>query len=403
MEVSGTPNPNIRNNGLIDEVVSLLRTHIRDYAMFIALAVIFIMFGLFTGGNFLSPRNITNLINQTGYIAVLAVGMTLVLIISQIDLSVGYVAGFLGAVAATFMVKYNVPVIIVIPLILVFGTIVGFIQGTTIGRLGVPAFVTTLAFQFMCRGLLSLITQESGTIRIDIPAFNNLSNGYVPNIGNIGGLDLLSLIVGAIAVVLVVISQVKKRKKLIYYRFEVVSRPVFIIKVLFFAAAVATLAIVLASYQGLPWTIVIVSIVVFIYNFLMNNTRLGRYIYGIGGNREAAELAGINVKLVLLFVFCSMGMLAGLSGILFSSRLQSASPVAGAGFELDSIAACFIGGVSTTGGVGKVGNTIIGALVIMSLTNGLNLMGVGIAYQYIIKGIIFILAVAFDVYTRGRK
>ncbi len=394
---------NIHNNGLVNEVVSLMRTRIRDYAMFIALAVIFIVFGIFTGGSFLSPRNLTNLINQTGYIAVLAVGMTLVLIISQIDLSVGYVAGFLGAVAATFMVKFNVPVIIVIPIILLFGTIIGLIQGVTIGKLGVPAFVTTLAFQFICRGLLSLITQESGTIRIDIDSFNSLSNGYVPDIGSVAGMDLLSLIVGAIAVVLVIISQIRKRKKLIYYKFDVISKPVFIFKLLFFAAAIITLAIILAKYQGLPWTIVIVSIVVFIYNFMMNNTRLGRYIYGIGGNREAAELAGINVKRILFFVFCSMGMLAALSGILFSSRLQSASTTAGAGFELDSIASCFIGGVSTTGGIGKVGNTIIGALVIMSLTNGLNLMGVGIAYQYIIKGVIFVLAVAFDVFTRSRN
>lgn len=392
-----------RNGGLLSEVASLARSRIRDYAMFIALAVIFIVFGIFTGGSFLSPRNLTNLINQTGYIAVLAVGMTLVLIISQIDLSVGYVAGFLGAVAAICMVKYNLPVIATIPIILIFGTIIGLVQGLTIGQLGVPAFVTTLAFQFIFRGLLSLVTQESGTIRIDVVPFNNLSNGYVPNIGNIAGMDLLSLLVGVVAVVLIVVSQVRKRKKMLEYRFEVISRPVFAFKLLFFAAAIITLAIVLAKYQGLPWTIVIVSIVVFIYNFMMNNTRLGRYIYGIGGNREAAELAGGNVKRILFFVFCSMGMLAALSGILFSSRLQSASTTAGAGFELDSIASCYIGGVSTSGGIGKVGNTIIGALVIMSLTNGMNLMGVGISYQYVIKGAIFILAVAFDVYTRSRK
>jgi putative multiple sugar transport system permease protein len=396
-------NSSTRNGVLLKEVASLLRTRSRDYAMYIALAVIFIVFGIFTGGSFLSPRNLTNLINQTGYIAVLAVGMTLVLIIRQIDLSVGYFAGFLGAVAAIFMVKFNFPVIAVIPLILLFGIAIGLIQGLTIGQVGVPAFVTTLAFQFIFRGLLSLITQESGTIRIDIKSFNNLSNGFVPDIGSVGGLHLLSLIVGAVAVVLVVISQIRKRKNMQHYNFKVVSLPVFIFMLVFFAAAIISLAVVLAKYQGLSWTIVIVSIVVFIYNFMMNKTRLGRYIYGIGGNREAAELAGINVKRTLFFVFGSMGMLAALSGILFSSRLQSASTTAGAGFELDSIAACYIGGVSTSGGIGKVGNTIIGSLVIMSLTNGLNLMAVGIAYQYVIKGVIFILAVAFDVYTRGKK
>jgi putative multiple sugar transport system permease protein len=391
------------NGGLLEEIVSLLRTRTRDYAMFIALAVIFAVFGILTGGSFLSPRNLTNLINQTGYIAVLAVGMTLVLIIRQIDLSVGYAAGFLGAVAAIFMVKFNLPIIVVIPFILLIGIVIGLIQGVTIGYIGVPAFVTTLAFQFAFRGLLSLITQESGTIRIDIKTFNNLSNGFVPDIGNLGGLHLLSLIIGAFAVILLTISQIRKRKKLQEYNFKVVSIPVFIFMLIFFAAAIISLALVLAKYQGLPWTIVIVSIVVFIYSFMMGKTKLGRYIYGIGGNQEAAELAGINVKRMTLFVFGSMGMLAALAGILFSSRLQSASTTAGAGFELDSIAACYIGGVSTSGGIGKVGNTIIGALVIMSLTNGLNLMGVGIAYQYVVKGAIFILAVAFDVYTRKKK
>ncbi|NLJ40175.1 MAG: sugar ABC transporter permease [Clostridiales bacterium] len=391
------------SGGLINEVTTLLRTRMRDYAMYVALAVIFIFFGIFTGGSFLSPRNITNLINQTGYIAVLAVGMTLVLIIRQIDLSVGYAAGFLGAMAATFMVKFGIPIYLVIPMVLIFGMVIGLIQGFTVSYVGVPAFVTTLAFHFIFRGLLSLSTQESGTIRIDVAAYNNLSNGFVPDIGSVGGLHLVSLIVGAIAVVLAIMAQIKQRKNLLHYNFEVVSLPVFIFKLIFTGAAIATVAVVLAQYQGLSWTIVIVSIVVSIYNFMMNKTRLGRYIYGIGGNQEAAMLAGVNVKRTMLFVFMSMGTLAALSGILFTSRLQSASPIAGQGFELDSIAACYIGGVSTSGGIGKVGNTIIGALVIMSLTNGLNLMGIGISYQYVIKGAIFVLAVAFDVYTRGRK
>ena len=391
------------SGGLINEVTTLLRTRMRDYAMYVALAVIFIFFGIFTGGSFLSPRNITNLINQTGYIAVLAVGMTLVLIIRQIDLSVGYAAGFLGAMAATFMVKFGIPIYLVIPMVLIFGMVIGLIQGFTVSYVGVPAFVTTLAFHFIFRGLLSLSTQESGTIRIDVAAYNNLSNGFVPDIGSVGGLHLVSLFVGAIAVVLAIMAQIKQRKNLLHYNFEVVSLPVFIFKLIFTGAAIATVAVVLAQYQGLSWTIVIVSIVVSIYNFMMNKTRLGRYIYGIGGNQEAAMLAGVNVKRTMLFVFMSMGTLAALSGILFTSRLQSASPIAGQGFELDSIAACYIGGVSTSGGIGKVGNTIIGALVIMSLTNGLNLMGIGISYQYVIKGAIFVLAVAFDVYTRGRK
>ena len=209
--------------------------------------------------------------------------------------------------------------------------------------------------------------------------------------------------VGLIVIVLMVISQIRTRKNMMKYNFKVMSAPAFALKLLLMAALIGTVAVVLASYRGLSWTIVVVGIVVIAYNFMMEKTRLGRHIYGVGGNPEAAALAGIDVKKTLLFVFGSMGMMTALGGLLFASRLQSASTTAGAGFELDAIASCYIGGVSTSGGIGKVTNTIIGALVIMSLTNGLNLMGVGIAYQYVIKGAIFVLAVAFDVLSRARK
>ena len=380
-----------------------LKTKLRDYEMYIALAVIFIIFGIFTDGIFLSPRNLTNLINQTGYIAVMAVAMTLVLIIRQIDLSVGYGAGFMGAIAAIFMIRMGISVWITITLILLLGIGTGLIQGLIIGKVGVPAFVTTLAFEFIFRGLMSLVTSESGTIPIDVQAFNAISNGFVPDIGDIAGLHALSLVVGLIVIVLMVISQIRTRKNMMKYNFKVMSAPAFALKLLLMAALIGTVAVVLASYRGLSWTIVVVGIVVIAYNFMMEKTRLGRHIYGVGGNPEAAALAGIDVKKTLLFVFGSMGMMTALGGLLFASRLQSASTTAGAGFELDAIASCYIGGVSTSGGIGKVTNTIIGALVIMSLTNGLNLMGVGIAYQYVIKGAIFVLAVAFDVLSRARK
>ena len=393
---------NKAKKGTASELLHLVRTHIRDYAMFIALAVIFVLFGIFTNGNFLSPRNLTNLINQTGYIAVMAVAMTLILIIRQIDLSVGYAAGFTGAIAAILMVKAGLPFYITIPIILVLGIVIGLVEGSIISFIGVPAFVTTLAFEFIFRGLLSLVTSESGTIPIFDEGFNAISNGFVPDIGEVGGLHLLSLVVGALAVVLLVVSQIHNRQNLKKYNFEVVSLPIFIMKLVLMAALIGAVAVVLASYRGLSWTIVVVAVVTFIYNFMLNRTKLGRHIYGVGGNPEAAALAGINVKKIMLFCFASMGMMSALGGILFASRLQSASTTGGAGFELDAIASCYIGGVSTSGGVGKVTNTIIGALVIMSLTNGLNLMGVGIAYQYVIKGLIFIVAVALDVLSRRK-
>ena len=387
--------------GFFPELWHLVRTHVRDYAMFIALGVIFIIFGIFTNGNFLSPRNLTNLINQTGYIAVMACAMTLILIIRQIDLSVGYAAGFTGAIAAILMVKAGVPWFLTIPIILLLGIAIGLLEGSIISFIGVPAFVTTLAFEFIFRGLLSLVTSESGTIPIADESFNAISNGFVPSLGFLDA-KTIPLIVGALAVVLLVISQIKTRKNLQKYNFEVVSLPIFIMKLVLMGALIAAVSVILSKYRGLSWTIVVVAVVTFIYNFMLNRTKLGRHIYGVGGNPEAAALAGVNVKKIMLFCFASMGMMSALGGILFASRLQSASTTGGAGFELDAIASCYIGGVSTSGGVGKVTNTIIGALVIMSLTNGLNLMGVGIAYQYVIKGLIFIVAVAFDVLSRRK-
>ena len=392
----------IKKEGVFGEIKQILTSHIRDYAMYIALAAIFIIFGFVTGGSFLSPRNLTNLINQTGYIAVMAVAMTLILIICEIDLSVGYVSGFLGAICAILMIRVGLSMWIVMPLILVMGVVIGAAKGLIVTKMGVPAFVTTLAFEFAFRGLLSLSTSVSGTIPISIDAFNAISNGFVPDIGKIGGMHALSLIVGVIVIALMIVSQIKNRKKMQKYNFPVSSKPVFIITLVFLAVIIGAVAVILSLYKGLSWTIVIVAVVVLAYNFLMEKTKLGRHIYGVGGNAEAARLAGINVENIRLFAFCSMGLMTALGGILFASRMQAASTTAGAGFELDAIASCYIGGTSTSGGIGKVTNSVVGALVIMSLTNGLNLMGVGIAYQYIVKGIIFIAAVAFDVYNRKK-
>lgn len=392
----------VKKNGVLGELLWMLKTRIRDYAMYIALAAIFIIFGFTTGGSFLSPRNLTNLINQTGYIAVMAVAMTLILIICEIDLSVGYVSGFLGAVCAIMMCRMGISMWIVIPIILILGVLIGAAKGLIVTKMGVPAFVTTLAFEFAFRGLLSLATSESGTIPIPIDKFNAISNGFVPDIGQIAGMHALSLIVGALVIVLMLVSRIKNRKKLQKYNFAVSSKPVFIITSIFMAVIIGAVAVILSMYRGLSWTIVIVAVVVLAYSFLMEKTRLGRHIYGVGGNPEAARLAGINVENIRLFAFSSLGLMTALGGILFASRMQAASTTAGAGFELDAIASCYIGGTSTSGGIGKVTNSVVGALVIMSLTNGLNLMGVGIAYQYIVKGIIFIAAVAFDVYNRKK-
>lgn len=390
--------------GLGQEIVTLVKENIRDYMMYIALVIIMAFFTWKTNGGFIQARNISNLINQAGYVAVLAIGMTLILILKHIDLSVGYVAGFCGAIAAILMTQYGVNEWLAIVIVLLIGLVIGLYQGLLVTRIGVPAFVTTLAGMFIFRGLLSLSLQKTGTIIVPNKGFNALSNGFIPDIPGVNlGVHVLTLIIGVIAVVLVIFSQIKARRNKIKYNFQVTSTPVFIFTLVFISAIIMAIIWVLAKYSGIPWAAVIVGVVLIIYNFMLNKTRLGRYIYGIGGNDQAAELSGINVKKVTLFAFCSMSVLAALSGVLYTSRLQSATPTAGLAFEMDAIASSYIGGVAVSGGIGKVTNTIIGALVIMSLTNGMNLMGVDISYQYIVKGIIFIIAVAFDVRTRSKS
>jgi putative multiple sugar transport system permease protein len=385
------------------EFLHLLKANVRDYMMYIALVIIMIFFTWKTNGSFITARNLSNLINQSGYVAVLAIGMTLILILKHIDLSVGYVAGFSGAVAAIILTQLKVNVWLTILLVLIVGLLIGLYQGILVTRVGVPAFVTTLAGMFIFRGLLSLTLQKTGTIIIPDATFNALSNGFIPDIPGLDmGIHVLTVVIGVIAVALVIFSQIKARRNRLKYNFKVLSMPMFLVSLIFVTTIIMTIIVVLAKYSGIPWTAIIVAIVLLIYNFMLNKTKLGRYIYGIGGNDQAAELSGVDVKAVTLFAFCSMSVLAALAGVLYTSRLQSATPAAGLGFELDAIASSYIGGTAVSGGIGKVTNTIIGVLVIMSLTNGMNLMGVDVSYQYIVKGIIFIVAVAFDVRTRKK-
>ena len=389
-----------------NELKQLLKKNIRDYGMYIALFVIMAIFAIATDGVFISSRNISNLLNQMGYIAVLAIGMTLVIVIRHIDLSVGFLAGFLGAVAAIALTAWGLPVWLVVPMVLVFGILAGQITATTVARFGIPSFVATLAGWLIYRGALLQATLKTGTIIIPNDAFNALGNGYIPDIpleGFLPGLHKLTLLIGFIAAILMVISEISSRKKKIEYEFEVPSRNIFIIKLIFMVLLIGAITYVLAGYNGLSWTAVIVLVVTLIYHFLTTQTFLGRHIYAVGGNPEAAELSGISVNKITYVVFGSMGMLSALSGMLYASRLQSATTTAGTLFELDAIAAAYVGGVSSAGGVGKVTGSLIGAIVMVSLTNGMNLMGIDISTQYIVRGAVLVAAVVFDVATRKRS
>lgn len=388
---------------LFNDLKTMLKKNIREYGMFIALFAIMLVFSILSDGVFMSPRNISNLINSMGYIAVLAVGMTLILIIKHIDLSVGYVAGFLGAVAAMLMTTMDLPVFLVIPIILVLGILIGLFNGLLVSRLQLPAFVVSLAGMLIFRGALLQVTAKTGTIIIPNKAFNNIGVGYIPDpIKLIPGFHTLTLVIGILFIVFYILGEFKNRRNKLKYQFEVVPIKIFYLKMLFISALIAYVTYILSGYNGLSWTVVIVLIVVGLYHFLTTKTVLGRHIYAVGGNDEAAKLSGIDVKKVTLFVFASMSMLSALSGILYTARLQSATVTAGTGFELDAIASAYVGGVSAAGGVGKVTGSIIGALVMASLTSGMNLLNVGASYQYIIRGAILILAVVFDVQTRNK-
>lgn len=388
---------------LLGEAGTLLKVNIREYGMYIALFVIIVIFSIMTDGLFMSSRNISNLLDATGYTAVLAVGMTLVIVIRHIDLSVGFAAGFMGAIAAILMTQAGVPFYLTIPIILVLGIVIGMFNGVLVASVGIPSFVSSLAAMLIFRGALLQVTEKTGTINVPSDHFNAIGNGYLPEIAEVGGLKVLSLILGLVVILLYIYFEFKNRTNKQKYNFEVVSKGIFTIKLIFVSAIIAYVTWILSGYNGFSWTVIIVLGVVLIYHFLTTKTVLGRHIYAVGSNPEAAHLSGINVKKITYIVFGSMGLLSALSGILYTARLQSASTTAGTLFELDAIAAAYVGGVSAAGGVGKVTGSIIGAIVMASLTSGMNLLGVGISYQYMIRGGVLAAAVIFDVMTRKKR
>ncbi|MCR5253054.1 MAG: sugar ABC transporter permease [Treponema sp.] len=384
--------------------LTIIKRNMRSYGMFIALLAVMLFFTATTEGLFMTARNLSNLFDQTGYVAVLAIGMTLILIDLQIDLSVGYVCGFIGAIVAQIMrVAPGVPVVVLVLAAMVIGILVGAYQGFLVAKCEVPPFVVTLAGMFIFRGALLLVTGSTGTIIIKNETFNALGNGFIPDIGGEHDIHILTMILGIALVGCLIGSEIKARANKAKYGLSDSPKTLFIAKLFFMAVLILFFTTKLAQYHGLSWTIVIVLVVLGIYHFITNNTVLGRHIYAVGGNREAAQLSGIKVEKILMFVFCNMGMLAGLAGVLFAARLQSATPTAGNAFEMDAIASSYVGGTSASGGVGKVTGTMIGALVMSSLTNGMNLMGVGISLQYIVRGAVLIAAVLFDVRARRVK
>ncbi len=397
---------NIRSKSNIGESLkTIFRNNIRQYTMLIALVVIIILFQVLTDGILLVPMNVTNLILQNSYVFILAIGMTLCILTGgNIDLSVGSVVAFIGALAGILIINNKMPVFTVVLICLAVGLLIGLWQGFWIAYVRIPAFIVTLAGMLLFRGLTVKLLQ--GLTLSPFPAsFQAISGGFLPDIfSGIGGkLNITTLIVGIALSVIYTLIELKNRAEKQKYNFEDIPFSLFIAKILLIVSATMLFTYWLAAYKGIPIMLVIIGTLIFIYTLITSKTIPGRYLYAMGGNEKSAKLSGINTNKVLFFAYVNMAVLAAIAAISFTSRLNAASPQSGLNFELDAIAACFIGGASAYGGVGTVIGAIIGALVMGVLNNGMSIMGVGSDMQMAIKGLVLLLAVAFDVYSKKKS
>jgi len=383
-----------------------IKRHLREYGMLLSLIAIMIFFQFMTNGTLLKPLNLTNLILQNSYIIIMALGMLLVIVAGHIDLSVGSVVGFIGALAAVMMVQFKIHYIPTTIICLAVGGLIGAAQGYWVAFFKIPSFIVTLAGMLVFKGLsLTLLAGQS--VGPFPPEFQKLSSGFIPDI--FGGMPVegatvhvTSILLG-IAVPLILIGM-NYRNRLNRQKHGVEQEPL-----LFFAAKNAVIALVvmylgflLASYKGLPNVLIVMATLIMLYTFVTMKTTIGRRIYAIGGNEKAAKLSGINTERVTFYTFINMGVLAALAGLIFAARLNTATPKAGVSFELDVIAACFIGGASASGGVGRVTGAVIGAFIMGVMNNGMSILGVGIDWQQVIKGLVLLAAVFLDVYYKNK-
>ena len=386
----------------MEMVKTLFRNNIRQYGMIIALAAIVVFFQILSDGILLKPLNVTNIIQQQSYILILAIGMVIVIICGHIDLSVGSVAAFVGAVAAVMMVQYNVPFWLAIALCLLIGALVGAWQGFWVAYVRIPSFIVTLAGMLLFRGL-TMIVLNGQSIAPFPREFQYMSTGFFRDVFGGSGLHLLSVVIGLVLTALVVVMDIRSRRTQQKYGFDVLPMPWFVLKLIFIAAVINLFVYLLAQYKGIPFILVLLFALVAVYTFVMNRTVFGRHVYAIGGNEKAAGLSGVRTKRVTFWVFVNMGVLAALSGLVYAARLNAGTPKAGVNFELDAIAASFIGGASMSGGIGTVIGAIVGGLFMGVMNNGMSLLGIGVDWQQGIKGIVLLLAVAFDIYNKNKS
>jgi len=378
----------------------LLENVVRRNGILLAFVVVVIALA-FWQTKFLSPPNLTNLVLQYSYVLILALGMLMVIVLAQIDLSVGSVVAFTGAVAAVVVVRHGMPWWAGVLAAVITGIAVGAWQGFWVAIVGIPGFIVTLGGQLIFRGLAQLVLNY-----VSLSPFGGkyygISNGFLNGLFGGPGYDVFTLVVFAVAVVGFAVMQWRQRLARIKYQQEVAPLPLFIVKIVLVAVVAMFYAWRISHNRGLPVILIILAVFIMAYGVIMGRTSFGRSVYAIGGNLQAARLSGIKVKWVTFWAFVNMGFLAAVAGVIYSARMNSAQPAAGVGMELDAIAACFIGGASTTGGIGRIGGAMIGGLIMAVISNGMQLAGVSQGVQPVIKGLILTLAVAFDLWNKRR-
>ena len=378
---------------------------IKQYGMIIALIAIFFLFYILTGGKNASPTNINNLIMQNGYIVILSIGMLLCVLTGNIDLGVGSIVALCGATSAIFVVDLGMPTPVAFLAAIVIGTLSGVAVGFFVSVLSIPPFIVTLATMLMGRGLTytMLQAQTKGPLPKD---YTFLAIGFLPNIEITLGtikLDLVPIIIALIITVFIILSAIKKNKEKIKYGFPTTVKWQQALVLLVILAILWFFLYKLARYNGIPVVLILMSLLIAIYHFITTKTIAGRQIYALGGNAKAAKLSGINTKLVFFWVYANMGLLSAIAGIVLSARNASATPKAGDGFEMDAIAACYIGGAATSGGVGTIIGAVVGAFTMGILNNGMSLVGLSTDIQKIVKGLVLLGAVKFDLLSKQIK
>jgi putative multiple sugar transport system permease protein len=378
-----------------------LKRNLREYGMLASLLVIMVFFQVVTGGTLMQPLNLTNLVLQNSYIVIMALGMLLVIVAGHIDLSVGSVCGFIGALAAVLMVQHEWHPVAATLVCLAVGAAIGAVQGWFVAYMHIPSFIVTLAGMLVFKGL-ALALLQGQSVGPFPEAFQKLSSGFVPDLISEQGLRPTSLLLGAAVTLALALAAWRQRAGQQRHGLEVEPAGLFAAKTLLFSALLLTLVWLMASYKGLPNVLVVMGALILVFDFVTTRTVVGRRVYALGGNEKAARLSGIRTERLAFGTFVNMGALAGLAGLVFAARLNTATPKAGLGFELDVIAACFIGGASASGGVGRVMGAVIGAFIMGVMNNGMSILGVGIDYQQVIKGLVLLGAVFFDVINRNK-